>query len=482
MKEETKKNGNVVTFYSYKGGTGRSMALANVAVLLAQSGKKVLMIDWDLEAPGLPKYFKQFLPKDFDQRDGLIDFFRLADQKLPEIKFDSDDEARLDKFFPRTQDYIVPIKATRTANNLFLLKAGREKEEGYADQIGSFNWEQFFYKIRSFFTKWAQHLSEQYDFVLIDSRTGHTDTGGICTMQMPDKLVLVFTPNQQSFEGISNLARKAVQYRRRSHDSRPLMVYFLPSRIELNEDKLREKWLLNYRDEITNLYRSLYDLPEISVENYVNQIQVRHASSYAYEEKLAVLEEKVEDKNSLSEVYRDFVGLLQGEIPVWMFGMNGKQKLPVSMFVTYSRKDLQFLHELQKHMRPLFMVGKVDMWYDGNLEAGSDWENEIKERLHHADIILVLVSADALDSEYMWSKEIKIALERHTKGECIVVPVILRACLWAQTPLANLQALPNGAKPIASWPDRDEAYNNVVSYLSQIIEDIHARNDKIRPH
>jgi AAA domain len=72
-----RRNGKIVTFYSYKGGTGRSMALANVAWLLASSGKRVLTIDWDLEAPGLHRYFEPFLPdKTLEQSTGVIDFVR----------------------------------------------------------------------------------------------------------------------------------------------------------------------------------------------------------------------------------------------------------------------------------------------------------------------------------------------------------------------------------------------------------------------
>lgn len=478
MKSEDKKNGNVITFYSYKGGTGRSMALANVAVILAQSGKKVLMIDWDLEAPGLPKYFKPYLPKGFDTQEGLIDLFIHAREVLPEIKFDSKEEALLDAFFPKTEQYITPVKAPKTDGYLFLLKAGREKEEGYSDQIGGFNWADFFFKIRSFFTKWALYLSERYDYVLIDSRTGHTDTGGICTMQMPDKLVLVFTPNQQSFEGISNLARKAVDARRRSHDLRPLMVYFLPSRIELNEDDLREKWLLNYRSEITDLYRTLYDLPEISLDSYVKQIQIRHASSYAYEEKLAVLEEKVEDKNSLSDVYRNFVGLLRGDTPVWMFGVNGRRKEPVRMFIAYSRADSSYLEQLRIHLSPLVKKGEMQIWSDQDLVAGSSWDDEINHHLQNSDIILILVSPDALDSDYLWTKEISAALERHNKGESVVIPVILRPCIWEMTPLGLLQALPEEGRAITSsrWGTSDDAYHNVALHIKKIADEIHARH------
>src|SRR5215212_1751660 len=66
--------GRVITFYSYKGGTGRSMALANVAWILASAGKRVLAIDWDLEAPGLHHFLHPFLiDRDLEATDGLID-------------------------------------------------------------------------------------------------------------------------------------------------------------------------------------------------------------------------------------------------------------------------------------------------------------------------------------------------------------------------------------------------------------------------
>src|SRR5213592_3772260 len=71
----SRQTGTIITFYSYKGGTGRSMALANVAWILASAGKKVLTIDWDLEAPGLHRYFFPFLTdKELSGTDGLINF------------------------------------------------------------------------------------------------------------------------------------------------------------------------------------------------------------------------------------------------------------------------------------------------------------------------------------------------------------------------------------------------------------------------
>jgi cellulose biosynthesis protein BcsQ len=481
MKREAatqKEDGHVVTFYSYKGGTGRSMALSNVAVLLAQSGKKVLMIDWDLEAPGLPKYFKSHLPKGFNDLHGLIDFFEMADKSLPKIPFDSDAESQLGAFFKNTSTFVQPLKVPHTGSNLSLMKAGRDKQEGYADQVGEFDWFQFFKKIPSFFTKWAQYLAEQYDYVLIDSRTGHTDTGGICTMQMPDKLVLVFTPNHQSFEGTSNLARKAVNARRRSHDLRPLMVYFLPSRIELNEDSLRAKWLSNYQEEITDLFEDLYDLPDISMENYVKQIQVRHASSYAYEEKLAVLEEKVSDTNSLSKVYRDFVGFLTDEAPVWIFRTNGKEKQPLKTFLCYAHEDREVVEGLRKQLAIFEKRGLLQIWWDGEILPGEHWDNAIKAELRQADLILLFISVDFMNSDYIERAELQTAFQRHRNDQATLIPIIVRPCDWEDYfSVGQFQPLPAKARPILSshFPHRDEAFFEVAAGVKKAAEGIRDR-------
>ncbi|MFM7830997.1 MAG: hypothetical protein ACKPJD_04370, partial [Planctomycetaceae bacterium] len=70
------RNGRILTFYSYKGGTGRSMSLANVAWILAMNGHRVLMLDWDLEAPGLHRWFGPLLDDpELHESRGLIEFF-----------------------------------------------------------------------------------------------------------------------------------------------------------------------------------------------------------------------------------------------------------------------------------------------------------------------------------------------------------------------------------------------------------------------
>ena len=143
---------------------------------------------------------------------------------------------------------------------------------------------------------------------------------------------------------------------------------------------------------------------------------------------------------------------------------------PVQIFIAYSRKDSNLLDELRVHFVPLERGGKVKIWYDGKIEPGAVWEDAIKQHLHGSDIILLLVSADAIASDYFYDKEVADALKRHEKGEARVVPLILRPCAWRATPLAELQALPQNGKPVTTWSDRDEAYTDAVEQILGFLE------------
>ncbi|MFM9949941.1 MAG: SUMF1/EgtB/PvdO family nonheme iron enzyme [Saprospiraceae bacterium] len=141
------------------------------------------------------------------------------------------------------------------------------------------------------------------------------------------------------------------------------------------------------------------------------------------------------------------------------------------IFIAYARKDAALLEELRIHLHPLERTKRAIIWYDGNIEPGAVWEDAIKENLHAADLILLLVSADAIASDYFYEKEMADALERHERGEARVVPLIIKPCAWKATPLARLQALPKDAKPVSSWNDRDEAWNDAVEAVLVLIEE-----------
>src|SRR5262245_64478131 len=105
---------------------------------------------------------------------------------------------------------------------------------------------------------------------------------------------------------------------------------------------------------------------------------------------------------------------------------------------------------------------------------GEDWKGRIDERLNSASVILLLVSASFLDSNYCYEIEMTRAIERHEAGEAVVIPVILRPCVWEGAPFSKLQALPRDARPVISWPIRDEAYAGIA-------KEIRAAARRLRP-
>ena len=143
--------------------------------------------------------------------------------------------------------------------------------------------------------------------------------------------------------------------------------------------------------------------------------------------------------------------------------------MPVKIFCCYAHEDEPLLKKLKTHLFPLQRAGLVDVWYDRDISAGTDWEQEIKERLNTAHIILLLVSPDFMASDYCYSIEMQRAIERHEQGEAQVIPIILRPVYW-QGVLGKLQALPTDAIPIMSsgWHYQDEAFFNVTEGIHKV--------------
>src|SRR6266568_2271069 len=136
----------------------------------------------------------------------------------------------------------------------------------------------------------------------------------------------------------------------------------------------------------------------------------------------------------------------------------------IEIFFCYAREDEALVNQLKRHLIPLQRQRLIDIWYDRDISAGTEWELEIKEHLNSAQIILLLVSPDFMASDYCYGVEMRRALERHEQKEVRVIPVILRPVCWQIPSLHKLQALPLDAKPIvsSSWHYQDEAFFNVT--------------------
>ena len=283
---------SIITFYSYKGGVGRSMALANIAVLLARRGLKVLAVDWDLEAPGLERYFSYF-----EIKPGGPGLLRMC--------MEARDRGTAD-FRDFTSSFDCDAKHPIT-----LLASGREQDEAYSQNLEAFDWEEFFSKRGGqFVERLRQQWREEFDVVLIDSRTGLSDTGGICTIQFPDIVVAMFTANYQSLYGVRDVMRLAQKARQRlEYDRMPLSILPLPTRWGVQEFEETRVWL----DRVTEAVKEFFEdwLPRtIRARDVVERIKIPQADFFGFGEKLAVMEQGIIDPQGMGFVYDKVAGFL----------------------------------------------------------------------------------------------------------------------------------------------------------------------------
>jgi hypothetical protein len=272
--------GQVITFYSYKGGTGRTMALANVAWILASNGKRVLAVDWDLESPGLHKFFHPFLDESIvGATPGVIEI--INDYASAAVSPASHGKDWHLKFARVDRDAVSLEWAFPDDGKLDFLSAGRQNRD-YSAAVSSLDWDNFYERLGGgrFFRAMRENMKQNYDYVLIDSRTGLSDVADICTIELPDVLVVCFTLSDQSIEGAANVAR---QISRRYRD-RNIRVLPVPMRIEDGE---KEKLDIGRALARSNFESFPAGLTQESSALYWASVEVPYKPFYAFEETLA---------------------------------------------------------------------------------------------------------------------------------------------------------------------------------------------------
>jgi hypothetical protein len=142
--------------------------------------------------------------------------------------------------------------------------------------------------------------------------------------------------------------------------------------------------------------------------------------------------------------------------------------MPIKVVFSYAHEDETLLNQLKTHLKPLERKDLIELWYDRDINAGAVWEQEISQHMDNAQIIILLVSPDFLNSDYCYGTELKRALERHERGEAYVIPVILRPIYW-QGVLGHLHVLPKDALPITEWQNRDRALYTVTEGLREVV-------------
>ncbi len=151
--------------------------------------------------------------------------------------------------------------------------------------------------------------------------------------------------------------------------------------------------------------------------------------------------------------------------------MERKSSRSLELFYCYAREDRALRDELNKQLTDSRRSGLITTWYDGEIIPGTPWEKEIKTHLKNAHVILLLVSADFISSDYCYGKEMQSAMKRHNANEARVVPILLRPTVCNNAPFNVLQMLPSDALPVTSWINRDEALANVAQRHKQSCRD-----------
>jgi tetratricopeptide (TPR) repeat protein len=292
------------TFYSFKGGAGRSMAVANIAEYLYRQGLRVVMVDWDLEAPGLESFFFRAADelKPIRSQLGLMDILLAYKRQFPLLSIPPKEahtkEIRrvLRAELSPLSGIVYPIHAPEPAAGssgagLWIITAGwrgGERFPEYVEAVQSFDWSDFYLSFHgeAFFEWMREQLLDKMaaDVVLIDSRTGATEMGGVCTRQLADVVVAFCVPNLQNLTDTYTLTESFLKDEVIAARGRPLQVVVVPSRIENSEIDARNR----FRKEFRALLDRFIPPPLQRVDRGFWDLKIPYIPKYAYLENLAV--------------------------------------------------------------------------------------------------------------------------------------------------------------------------------------------------
>jgi MinD-like ATPase involved in chromosome partitioning or flagellar assembly len=394
--------GVITTFYSYKGGVGRTMALANVAILLARKQRRVLMIDWDLEAPGLERYFSGFVT--VRSGNGLLPMC---------LDF-------VERRAVNYEEYLSKFDLGE-GREISFLSSGRDNDPNYSKHLETFDWNAFFSESGggTLLEQLRDSWKRDFDAVLIDSRTGLSDTGGICTIQLPDVIIAMFTANYQSILGVRDVLQLAQKARQKlAYDRMALTVLPLPARFgSVSEFIEAQTWIRTIAEVFAEWYGewlpSWADISEI-----VQQLKVPQVDYFGFGEKLAVVEQGINDPQGMGFIYNKVAELLDDDF------QNAEKTLSLQMrSAKIIKKDSKFnadsIGPLRTHSKK---VGSKGYAYDlyvstAGDQATSNWINEFMRRSlwrlrEDGDDLNIFQDIREIEAGELWHSQIREALTR----------------------------------------------------------------------
>ena len=359
--ESGHRHGRVVTFYSYKGGTGRTMTLANVAWILAANGMKVLTVDWDLEAPGLSRFFHPFLDHTaLAIKGGVVNMIndyleRVVEDATPKHARESGHAAVAQQAIGLDWDF--PGDGC-----IDFISAGTQNED-YSTILNGLNWDDFYqdYEGGTFLDALREEMARGYDYTFIDSRTGLSDSSKICTQHLPDDLVVCFTLSDQSIDGAAGVAH---HIENRHDEKTPIRILPVPMRIDEGEKERAERGRSAARLRFQGLPKQLFS---VKTAQYWGSVEIPYKAFYAYEEVLAPFGDQPGLPNTLlaacerlaKELTREKVAALP-EMP---------EALRLATLAKFVRKDVDKRAD-----------SRFQLWYAIEDQMWADWVGYLLDR------------------------------------------------------------------------------------------------------
>jgi MinD-like ATPase involved in chromosome partitioning or flagellar assembly len=307
-----RQRGIVYTFYSFKGGVGRTMALANVAALFAKWGHSVLVVDWDLEASGLERFFARRNPGIQDERakkPGILDLVEAAGngEKLS------------------WRDCLLDLTVDANSSRLSMLTAGRN-DANYASRLQTLDFAELFEKhdLGAYIEQLRNEWTSEFEFVLVDSRTGVTDIGGICTVHLADVLVLLFTTTESSVEGAIEIVERARQAQQRLPlDRKRLLAVPVPARDESRTEYERAaQWKKRFAERFSELYRDWLPSGK-TAHDAIELLRIPYIPYWSFGEELPVIEEGTTEPGGLGFAYETLSRVLLKRLD-WSAALEGQ--------------------------------------------------------------------------------------------------------------------------------------------------------------
>jgi len=342
-----------ITFYSYKGGVGRTLALSNMASRLAEMGKKVCMLDFDLEAPGLHYKFNNYI-KTQEISNGLVDYINdYLSQGHP----------------PKTlKKYVSKIKfAKRNKSDVNLISAGGFSDDNYWKELSKINWYDLLYEPESIgiqlFLGLKKRIQQELkpDYLLIDSRTGITDISGITLSLLADEVVLLSSNNIESVNG-SKQVLKAILNKNNIISGILPKIHFVLSRIPQQNRSRDEEILVDSKREDLNTY-----FIENEIDYQIEKILLIHSDrDLELRESFKIDRTLVNGPNKkVHPIYNDYIKLFESIT-------EGDFK-DEELFKFHKKKDAESLieeswHE-KNHLKKIDLLKKAVLLDSGSADA-----------------------------------------------------------------------------------------------------------------